>query len=456
MLHIFNIQFLSIIGRKVVTKAGISLFSANQPKNSWTLALLTNMMQYPHLCDFVWNHSQIHTILLQELTLVLQTLTRGCVLECQRLNDPDLRDDPNALFWIDIDYNGIALIQLQLVKNLKLLSKDEWYRLIVDSCTLTQWMVFVLEQLMFKVFCQEERKMFGYTVMINFTHLISYAFYYLVKYPKWKQKLLSNSGLHRVKLNEWFKALEKLYLELKSGTQEDMDPVSGYVLCALICLQNDEFVVVKYKEMRRLSEIVFRVKWYETECHNVSCDNRRFNVDKFCLQNDEFVVVKYKEMRRLSEIVFRLKWYETECHNVSCDNRRFNVDKFYKCKQCRVARYCCRSCQKKDWNLNHKYVCNVLMQLQVEYEEKQNELQKLSDKERQRLEMKFVEARDAMHFMKQYGSHEGLYKQQPTLKHLVNNPGEYLLKEPVKCNICAQKGKACNESGCALLLELNP
>ena len=31
--------------------------------------------------------------------------------------------------------------------------------------------------------------------------------------------------------------------------------------------------------------------------------------------------------------------------------------KSYKCKGCQLQRYCSRRCQKKDWKLSHRYIC---------------------------------------------------------------------------------------------------
>eukprot|EP01083_Nonionella_stella_P148558 470509_1 len=403
-------SFFTITARKYSDATGIWARNVydNDHKTNWIVALLTNMMQYPHLCHFIWN-SQIHVTLLTELMCILTGVSRGCTLEIQRLNDADLRDDPKALMWTRvIDYNVIMLLQMQLLRNLKLIKKAKWYTLI--HCYVIQWMVFILEQLVFRVFKQKEREAFGNSVMINFVHLICYAFYYLVKYPEWKKKLFGNSRTNRFKISGWFEALESLWKDFDSREKDDMDPVSFYVLCTLICLQNDEFVVMKHKEIKRLSTMLFRVKWYEMECHNVCCDKRRFNVNEF-----------------------------------------------YKCEGCKVARYCSKRCQKKDWNLyNHESVCNGLKELQAKYERKQNELQKLSKTQWKKLERMFMNACEAMDFMRQYERHEfkGSHSNPSTLRELVNDMEHNECKQPAKCNVCDQEGSCCNAVDNELLMEL--
>eukprot|EP01084_Bolivina_argentea_P150566 262929_1 len=305
--HLFQIT-----DKKVMDKAGVWLWSIDanyQPKNSWTLALITSIMQYPHLCDFVWNYSHVRVLLLNELVLSLKNLTIASQMERERLNDPELINHPDARFWIgEIDYCSIALLQLQLMRNFKLIRKKEWYSIMVTSIYLKEWMVFVLEQLKLKIFFQTEFQRFGNTVMMNFVYIITYAFGLLLKYPKWRRILKKTFKSHHFDISNWFEQLEKLYITEKLKIK---DPVHLLVLCWLICLKNEQFVTMQFEEIYILSRDIFKVKWYEIECHNHLCVNRRFMVNKF-----------------------------------------------YKCKQCKVAIYCSKKCQKMDWNNMHRINCD--------------------------------------------------------------------------------------------------
>ena len=79
-------------------------------------------------------------------------------------------------------------------------------------------------------------------------------------------------------------------------------------------------------------------------------------------------------------------WKESQmCWNPKCLKRKFEPDldtfgaekwndlvnnekkyvkvTFWKCKKCRVARYCCKKCQKQGWNIyKHKFECNIIVQ----------------------------------------------------------------------------------------------
>eukprot|EP01084_Bolivina_argentea_P263942 446932_1 len=61
----------------------------------------------------------------------------------------------------------------------------------------------------------------------------------------------------------------------------------------------------------------------------------------------------------------KMKWNHMCCYNKTCKIKRYEK-RLYKCKSCNMARYCCKLCQKIDWNKsNHKMLCLQLADLQL-------------------------------------------------------------------------------------------
>eukprot|EP01083_Nonionella_stella_P036086 98473_1 len=340
--------------------------------NNWTLALLTNIMQYPHLFDFVWNRCELRLIVLNELNILLWKMKRGCMLEHQRLTDPLLRNDPHASLFINIDYNIILLLQFQLLRNLKFTKKETWFSLIVNGSHFNHWMVFVLQQLRLKIFCVPPWSNFGWGVMINFVHMITYGFYYLVKYPEWTREwnMASNKLNHKI----WFDELEKIFNEAKRNNER------LEYLCIVSSL--------------------------------------------FCLSNARFVLHKHKEMKQLKNDVVRYKWYDMECHNAKCKGRRFRKQ-LKKCKTCAVARYCSRRCQKYDWQKGHKYVCDGLNRMESAWKQKQNEIEMYDEMQKEN-DMK-TQRKTVKSFNEYIVGQPDPFPMSPNLKELVSNPDKYII-----------------------------
>ena len=77
------------------------------------------------------------------------------------------------------------------------------------------------------------------------------------------------------------------------------------------------------------------------------------------LLDDETADELYDMIWESGEEVLKLKWNDMRCGYRECHvRRRENGGKLYKCKKCRVIRYCSKHCQKLDWNQNdHKKCC---------------------------------------------------------------------------------------------------
>ena len=84
------------------------------------------------------------------------------------------------------------------------------------------------------------------------------------------------------------------------------------------------------------------------------------------LLNEQNIDRSYITIDELGKGVWHDKWMRMRCQNAGCDKQRLD-DKLYKCKKCRVVRYCSRRCQKVDWNQhNHKLYCKKIRALTKE------------------------------------------------------------------------------------------
>eukprot|EP01084_Bolivina_argentea_P270145 459295_1 len=105
-------------------------------------------------------------------------------------------------------------------------------------------------------------------------------------------------------------------------------------------LTDDKECEKEYIELRCNYFVMFRCN---IRCASPQCDN-----------------IKY--MRILDEDYMKYdkigyKWWDYE-DDRKAKNKRLTCHKFYKCKQCKVARYCSKKCQKIHWNVyNHKLQC---------------------------------------------------------------------------------------------------
>lgn len=82
-----------------------------------------------------------------------------------------------------------------------------------------------------------------------------------------------------------------------------------------------------------------------------------------CKRDDDFIAKSKKKKRSLLRhllfgSVFELKAYMViECCLPQCSSE-FDPSALKHCSRCKVAKYCCKACQKKHWKV-HKPVCKV-------------------------------------------------------------------------------------------------
>ena len=69
---------------------------------------------------------------------------------------------------------------------------------------------------------------------------------------------------------------------------------------------------------------------------------------------------------KIQKKIWIMKREDMECLWIKCDRKAkdLKAGRLQKCRNCRVARYCSKSCQKKDWKYgNHKDICQKFVDL---------------------------------------------------------------------------------------------
>ena len=81
------------------------------------------------------------------------------------------------------------------------------------------------------------------------------------------------------------------------------------------------------------------------------------------IYDDDYRQIMNKEYLGMGKKIWKEKWMNTKCGNIKCNNKRIDV-RLYKCKRCKIIRYCSKHCQKVDWNrFGHKRDCGQLRKL---------------------------------------------------------------------------------------------
>eukprot|EP01083_Nonionella_stella_P018578 51721_1 len=92
------------------------------------------------------------------------------------------------------------------------------------------------------------------------------------------------------------------------------------------------------------------------------------NGEESIIRKNFFLIVEYNDWLHQKMNVFlektkAQKWKDIPCCNQYCQMNR-NVSKLRKCSGCKLARYCSRKCQKRDW-YGHKDICVKLSTLKT-------------------------------------------------------------------------------------------
>ena len=106
--------------------------------------------------------------------------------------------------------------------------------------------------------------------------------------------------------------------------------------------------------------------WKESQtCWNPKCLKKKFRPDwndqrlKKVLLRSQLSIGKDADNESFK--TWR-KW-----NKLANNEKKYVSRMFWKCKKCRVARYCCKKCQKQGWNIyKHKFECNIIVCFQYD------------------------------------------------------------------------------------------
>ena len=119
------------------------------------------------------------------------------------------------------------------------------------------------------------------------------------------------------------------------------------------------------REFQQYLERNFRFTQYENygRDYNVRLMGELCNQLKDTMENPKF---DGEMILDLQSRVWEMKKENMKCLWHECENKAYHLrsKRLYKCKRCRVARYCSKYCQKRDWNFgDHKQICNRFVEL---------------------------------------------------------------------------------------------
>ena len=210
----------------------------------------------------------------------------------------------NIFDGFDGFYRYFALLLFQIVRNIERIPLYHW-KMMINEKYLKQWMNFILFELSSKQF---SRFKFGPACLICLYILTCYALYYF-------QKEFFGSELY---FQSFFRKIKKIQLKQKGMRSNDGN-----------------------------NKVVHFVK------NSIGFIGDPSDLTSF-----------YSYYHSFGLEIHKIKRNNTLCQNPKCKIRRKDTDKFWKCKKCRVVRYCSRKCQKIHWNrYSHKTLCKQLRKL---------------------------------------------------------------------------------------------
>eukprot|EP01084_Bolivina_argentea_P138348 243584_1 len=152
--------------------------------------------------------------------------------------------------------------------------------------------------------------------------------------------------------------------------------VAGWGMPCIRCF----FILICYalKYMKHSSSNYKRIHlWFSHLKQNIIFDSISM-MQKFSLLLDsEYAGELLKWFDGFAKQVCQKKWNTMQCQNGKCNRKRCDRKnrKFYKCKMCRIARYCSKKCQKYDWNKgHHKLYCKQLREMKKDSKKAQQYL----------------------------------------------------------------------------------
>eukprot|EP01084_Bolivina_argentea_P143228 251577_1 len=227
----------------------------------------------------------------------------------------DLKQRQSLNLDTEMQFHNIAVLLFQIVRSIGIMKKYHWKLFCEQHICLIQWMGFVESQLKSKLFLDirfGKQTIFCIFVLITFT-----------------LQHLNEESISIMREKYKFKGMKTWFLKLKDlKTQFDLSAFE--IIKSFHDLAYYTFILEAYASL----EDQENVKKFQQIFQEKVCD------------------------------VHRIKWNNMQCHNMLCIKKRHNGKKFYKCRSCRVTRYCSRLCQKHDWNENnHKRSCRKLTKI---------------------------------------------------------------------------------------------
>eukprot|EP01083_Nonionella_stella_P229622 812539_1 len=206
---------------------------------------------------------------------------------------------------LDFGYGPLSVMLFQFVRNIKLLNKRHYESILgIHNVCIGHWLQFIQKQLDYGIWLHPQNKQFSTSSLYCCIVIICY----MIQYIKTNEYNANIHGLDMIQ--QWLQ-------RLKSNAHMDIPVV--LLIHSCIALGKDESHQSLYDCFNDFAQDVYNMKWNDMRCYNDKCNVQRRE----------------------------LKHY-----------------KLYKCKGCRVIRYCSRQCQKHDWNQNkHRFVCRKLRKL---------------------------------------------------------------------------------------------
>eukprot|EP01083_Nonionella_stella_P043472 117258_1 len=197
--------------------------------------------------------------------------------------------------------------------------------------------------------------------------------YHVIKAKHWHELLrpnsyLPNDSIFRIWLDFIIKQLRlKIYLYATFGVES----MYCFIILIMICLKRMKTAWFTMLEQRNDFEGL--PKAFDDLKHlfndyvcNAQCGAIASLID---LEDKNDLDRLYEKFEIWTKATNKRKKENMECQYSLCHRTRKKAQ-LRKCKSCRVARYCSRKCQKRDWNLNHHVtVCEKLRQTRISNKE---------------------------------------------------------------------------------------
>eukprot|EP01084_Bolivina_argentea_P094612 170093_1 len=258
-------------------------------------------LRYQIFADLILNRSRLWNELFVSLNGNMSKLESTCMNVIQQTQNDKI---PNQII---VNYKQTTLLLFQVIRNIHLFNHKLWTVILkIRGMHLQHWLPFIEKQICHGLYSKSS---YGIKCLYCFLIILCFAMHQM-KRLKHKHNHIQLYDLKRI--THWINNLKSIYEKSIAWRDDETD----LLMSAFMLLKNES-----------------------------SADNM------------------YKSFRLLSKKVCKEKKNDVECQNGKCRMRKRH-GKMYKCGGCRVVRYCCKKCQKYDWNKNyHKLYCKKLQKM---------------------------------------------------------------------------------------------